>query len=79
MKKVLLILTLGVFALGSSSFKSIDEMPGVNCDEYAAQAWVDAVNDGYSGFIAFIAYTGYWNACMDTGGYSNQEVTIIGN
>jgi hypothetical protein len=69
---------LAVFTLGSSGFQSA-EQEGVDCDVYAAQQSMNTLERTGNEFWAFLSYTGYFNACMEAGGYSNQEVTIIAN
>lgn len=51
MKKIVLIFVLGVFTFGSSGFKS-DNLPDiqqVDCQEYAAAAWLEAKSMGLFG------------------------------
>lgn len=62
MKKVMLILMLGVFTLSSSSFDANVTLE-VDCNEVAAAAWQNARNQGASYEQAYAIYVGTHQAC----------------
>jgi hypothetical protein len=74
----MLFLMLAVFTLGSSGF-SVNDQEGTNCDEYAAHQSMNTLERTGNEQWAFWSYVGHFNACMDAGGYSKMEVTIIAN
>jgi hypothetical protein len=78
MKKVMLVLMLGVFIFGSSGF-TVEPLPGQDCDEFAAEKYNEALDNGWSQNVANFAYFGYYWACMYTEGESSNEVTIVAN
>ncbi len=64
MKKVCLFLILAVFALGSSGFKAVnneDPFQEVDCNQYAADQWQEAVDVGLRGEVLNIIFEEqYW-------------------
>jgi|GEM_PF-2385313 len=81
MKKVMLILMLGVFAFGSSAFTSIDlsESNDDDCDAIAEVNYNLELMYGHGQMAANLAYVVFYWDCMDNGGSSEYEVTIITN
>jgi|GEM_PF-5595094 len=66
MKKVFLILMLGVFTLSLSSFKVSNLIPEVNCNNVAAAAWQEARDEGASNRQATIIFRATYFACEES-------------
>jgi len=68
MKKVLLILMLGVFAFESSGFKKIEDL-NQDCADYA-EASIDAENEAYGStldpFSEILAWLFYYDLCDES-------------
>jgi len=69
MKKVVLVLLLGVFAFGSSGFKAdLNYEDDLDCEEFAYEATTSEsiVFNKVMSFQEFAeAYTTYYNFCVD--------------
>ena len=71
MKKVLLILMLGVFTFGSSSFTTHKKISyQEDCDESFNTLYEFAINNGASEDIAQQQAGNYWANCVNNGGSS---------
>ncbi len=79
MKKVLLILMLGVFTFGSSGFVSLQGTQ--DCDDYALGVFEqDLLYPGaYSLQDSYDLYMFAYETCILNGGSSDYEVTVVLN
>lgn len=69
MKKMVLILMLGVFTFGSSGFKTnsntdISLDGETNCQEYAAGMWLIAKSKGYNNAQCTIIWSHHFDKCV---------------
>jgi hypothetical protein len=85
MKKVLLILMLGVFAFSLSSYNQIGNVHSnfdsmqVNCLDLADRVY-DRMLLQEQYYIAFAAADAAYDSCVEEGGYAgDSEVLIISN
>lgn len=70
MKKIVLILVLGIFAFGASGFDVNQTIFQENCDDSRAAIYAFAIHNGHDAETANNMANNYFVNCFQNGGYS---------